>query len=340
MTETQVEDIIFSMDDSDFIDADYQVTTRETRKIQSEILQVIRQKAVLQKNTPTVPIGKGTKEWYVYVDLEGSPPIFDDNFLAKDEDENRKEELIFYPAYEHKNYRISMVDADQVAGSKFHRMTLPMQTIRNLTGLVSDYKEKILWRGYDIAGRANAAANPQGAIDTAVKGVLNTSGINTFHAGSGDAVITTVGDAVIGQGNAIVSLIADDFYGPYDYYITPGPYGRMIQNLNATTNLSDLQLMESAVDVNGKKFIKSLSVTKHLLPTIEASGTEANWAVIDPIDQNGNPTIMVGEAYPLSNLSDKGLEAGIAAKGMIIWAGVVGVLRPEAITWDENITYA
>lgn len=332
--------VYFTDSDSSWIDADYQVTSRETRKIESEIYEVIRQRSVLSKKMPTVPIGRGKKEWIVEIDVEPEGPKFDDNFLKEDQHVTRKEELTFYVPYMHMDYILSMVDADSVAYGGFHKMSLPAQTIRNLTGSIVEFREKVFWRGYDISGRDNAAANNQGTIDTSVKGILNTSGINTFHAGDGDAIITTVGDGLIGAGNAVASLVEDDYFGPYDMYATPHVYSKLITNANATSYFkSDLALIMAMKDGEGNRIFKSITPTKHLIPTVEASASEANLVVIDPKDVNGAPTILLGESYPVMNVPNRP-RAAVSASGKIVFAGVAGVLRPKAITWDENITYA
>ena len=340
MTERKADEVpIFSGNDSQWIDANYQVTPREYQSIQNRILKVVRQKAVAAKRMPSVKIPSGIKKYTIETIQEVTEPKFTDDFLKEDQMPIVKAEVDFYTAFMHHDYRISMVDQDASANSQFHSESLAQQTIGALTASISDYKEKVIWRGYDIAGRANAAAANQGVIDTDVLGILNTSGINTFNAGDGDAIITTVGDGVIGASNAVVSLVADGYYGPYDMYVTPGVWGKLLSNKNATTQASDLQLIAGMEDGNGNRLFKSINVTKHLLPTVEASASEANWAVIDPKDPQGGPTVVILEGYPIMGLSHSP-EAAIASKGKIVWSGCVGVLRPDAITWDENITYA
>lgn len=330
---------IFTLDDANWIDADYQVTSREEQKIQNYILKVNRQIAVAQKRIPTKKVPRGIKKYTIETISEVTEPKFTDDFLKEDQQPIVKSETDFYLAFMHHDYRVRMTDQDAVANSQFHSEPLAKQTIGALTASIGDYREKVIWRGYDIAGRANAAAANQGVIDTNVKGILNTSGINTFHAGDGDAVITTVGDMNIGAGNAVVSLIADDYYGPYDSYMTPGVWGRSMQNQNATTGLSDMKLIkENMIDVNGNQLFKSFNVTKHLLPTVEASATEANWVIIDPKDPQGHPTVVILESYPITNYTNS-QRAAIASSGKIVWSGCAAVLRTGAITWDENITF-
>lgn len=337
--ESEIKVPLFSGDDSEWLDASYQLTARETQFVKSEILGVVRQKAMIDKYIPRFPVPRGTKEYKVETVDEAEAPKFDDDFLTMDEHELRKSEATFYPVFMHYDYNVGMVNESSVANSRFHKMSLSAQTIRALTAGIMDYRDKVIWRGYDISGRADAAANNQGVIDTAVKGILNTSGINTFHAGNGDAVITTVGDGVIGASNAVVSLVADGYYGPYDIYVTPGVWGKLLSNKNATTQESDLKLIATMEDGNGNRLFKSINVTKHLLPTVEASATEANWVVIDPKDPQGGPTVAILEGFPISNIPNSPM-AAVASSGKLVWSGVSGVLRPSAITWDENITYA
>ncbi|GAH48843.1 unnamed protein product, partial [marine sediment metagenome] len=170
-------------DSSEWIDAEYQVTPRERNWIEKQIFEVSRQKAVAQLKFKTVQLGRGCKQWYVYTDVEPEEPVADDDFLTESQHEQRKSEDIYYPQYRHYDYKIAMVNSDAVKSARIHKMGLPQQTIRNLSGGIADYREKIIWRGYDISGRDNAAANRQGDIDSNTKGILNTVGINTFHAG-------------------------------------------------------------------------------------------------------------------------------------------------------------
>ena len=334
-----MEDAVFSGDDSEWVDASYQLTTRETRWVESKIYEVNRQRAIASKIFPTMKVPAGCKEYIIEIDDESESSVFDDNFMREDHDVSRKSENTYYLAYAHKDFRVLMTDADAVANAPFHKMGLPQQTIRNLTGTVAGDREKVFWRGYDIAGRDYAAANNQGLIDTSVKGILNTSGINTFNADGGStADITAAGDGPAGQGAAIASLVTDDFYGPYWHFMTPEVWSQLNVNRNATTGRTDLSIMLEAVDMFGNKMIQGIRVTKALLPTVEASGSEANWAVIDPKDQNGSPTIVLLEAYPLSALHTPPI-AGIQSSGKIVWAGVAAVIRPEAITLEQDIVY-
>ena len=121
--------------------------------------------------------------------------------------------------------------------------------------------------------------------------------------------------------------------------MTPEVWAKLLRNQNSTTGFSDLHMMSTLTDINGGKMIKSMNVTKHLLPTVEASASEANMVVIDPKDPQGAPTVVILEGYALSNLAHSP-EAAVASKGKIIWSGCAAVLRPEAVTWEENITYA
>ena len=180
---------IFSGSDSEWIDASYQVTARETQWIQNLILKVNRQKAVAQKRIPTKNIPNGTKKYTVETISEVTEPKFTDNFLKEDQMPIVKAEADFYLAFMHHDYRIAMTDAHAVANSQFHSQTLPDQTISALTASIADYREKVVWRGYDIAGRANLLAANQGVIDTNVLGIINTVGINTLRQAQVETVV-------------------------------------------------------------------------------------------------------------------------------------------------------
>ena len=332
------EPIYFKGNDADmmpWIDASYQVTAREFRFVEKEIYEVSRQRAVAGSFLPTKQIGRGCKEWIIEVEDEGEAPKFDDNFTRESLHEVRKQEKTFYPVFMHQDFKVNMVDESATINSKFHDMSLQSQTVRNLTGNMAEYREKVYWRGYDISGRANVSANRQGSIDTSSLGILNTSGINTFNAGDGDSTVTTAGDGMFTIANAAAALITDDFYGPYDIIFTPNIFSTLMANKNATTSRSDISLMNELTDINGAPMIRKMHMTKALLNAAEATATGSVCA-IDRKTPNGKPTVMLGEAFPLMYLP--GVQNPVFSKGSIIWSGIPGVLYPEADALDTGVT--
>lgn len=322
----------------EWMDADYQVTSREQEYISKKVYAVVRMKSVLPFVLPTVKIGKGAKRWLIDVSIEPDPPKYDDNFLTEDLDESRIEEKTFYPVYQHKDYHIAMTDQDSTINQKFFDMSLGTRTIRDFTGLMVDYREKVLWRGYDISGRGATAANPQGSIDHHVLGILNTSGIGAFDAGAGgDSIIADAGDAAASLAFGAADLIDGGYFGPYDMFFSPLVYKQFIANQNSTTHETDIQQLHRSTDIKGNKMLRNIDVSKHLIGAAETA-TTSNITLLDRRDPNGNPTIVIGEGYPISNLPFK--QHAMAQSGLIVWSGCVAVIRPAAVTQDAAVKYA
>jgi hypothetical protein len=316
-------------------DADYEVIPRERNFIHPTVQSVIRQASIAAKFLPSVPIDKGSKNWYVYTAVEPEPPKFDDNFMREDQTEIRRSESIFYPVYMHHDYKVFMTDNDAVASDGLHKMSLNKLTVQEVTKSIVDYKEKVIWRGYDITGRANAAANNQGIIDSSSLGICNTASINTFNAGDGDSVLTAAGDGLHTIGNGVEALVTDNYYGPYDFVMTPQVWAQYVKNHNATTDVADWENMSSQMDLNGSKLIKSAHVTKHLLNAAETTTTGAV-VLIDARRPGGGPSIMLGDMYPVSNIPMSA--SRMAYEGKVIWAGIPAVIDPNCIATDTGIT--
>jgi len=333
-----IDDIKFNDGEvSSFIDADYQLTGREVEHVSSRVFKVIRQKAVAQNLMPTIPLMKGAKTWYLYITSEQEAPRFDDNMNREAQNEVRKTEKTFYPVFMHSDWRLNQTDQDASSNSKYFNETLAETTMLDTVGLISDYKEKVIWRGYDISGRGNEVANRQGAIDSSVKGILNTASVGAFDAGAGgDSDIKDAGDgpATIALGGS--DLITAGFYGPYDVIASPEVYSCFLGNQNATTSKSDWQLMTEMIDTNGKKLLKSINISKHLIGAAESSTTGC-FVMLDTKTPNGGPTILIGEEYPVSHEMHRGLGPRLIG-GKAYWSGVSGVLYPTAITQDAAIT--
>jgi len=167
---------------TEWIDASYQLMSREVQSLDKIVYGVIRARKVANAIFPTIKIPKGSKKHTIAIEVEQEAPIFDDNFMREHVQEVRKSESDFYPAFMHTDFSLYMtdIDASRSIGSKFTKTGLKALTLRGATGNIIEYKEKVIWRGYDITGRALAAANRQGSIDTHVKGILNTTSVQDF----------------------------------------------------------------------------------------------------------------------------------------------------------------
>ncbi len=322
----------------DFVDAYYQLMTREIRSIDRHVYNVVRARGVVNKIFPHIKLPKGKKQHIVATEVESEAPKFDDNFLKEDLNEVRKGEATFYPVFMHHDFAIAMTDQDaSKSGNRFYDIDLKALTIRGLTANIVDYKEKVNWRGYNISGRAGAAANGQGLIDTNSKGIMDTSGILTMDVGAGsDSNVTAAGDGSFSIGTGVGDLVPYHYYGPYDFIMSPQVYAQLAANQNTTTHIHDIERMQSMIDLNGNKLLRNLDVTPYLNGTAE-SGANGSVIMFDRKTPGGEPTCVIGEEYPISHYPTSQNQLHI--KGKILWAGIPCVLRPTAFTMDESITY-
>ena len=317
-----------------FLDASYVLMEREIQSLDRIVYNVVRHKAVAQKMFPTVKIPEGMKQHKVAIEVEADPPKFDDNFLTEDLDEIRKEEKTFYPIYMHKDFAIDKVTIDASRSSNYYNLDAKALQLRGSTNTIVDYKERVIWRGYDIKGRSSA--NAQGSIDDNSKGILNTSNVQSFAAGAGaDANITAAGDGPASIGAAVATLVDDGYYGPYYFIMTPLVRSALGKNLNSTTHITDIERMQSMVDENGNKILRGMFVTPYLINATETSST-GSMVMIDPKTPMGEPTVVIGEVYPVTHYPTS--QNSLFIKGKIIWAGCAMVLRPKAITIETDIT--
>lgn len=321
-----------------FIDADYQLMTREIQSLDKIVYGVVRAKGVADKIFPHIKIPKGKRQHIVATEVEQEAPIFDDNFMKEDLDQVRKSETTFYPVFMHKDFALNMVDIDASRSDPtYYNVDLKALTLRGSVGTMMDYKEKIQWRGYNISGRAHAAANNQGLIDTNSKGIMDTTSVQTFDVGAGvDSNVTAAGDGPASVGLGAQDLVVYHYYGPYDFIMTPGVYAQLIANQNSTTHIHDIERMQSMIDLKGSKLLRNLDVTPYLKGTVETTSTGAV-LMFDRKTPAGEPTAVIGEEYPIAHGPTSQNQYGV--KGKVIWSGIPCVLRPYAFTMDEAITY-
>lgn len=318
-----------------WIDAAYQLMTREIQSLDKIVYGVVRAKRIAAKIFPTIKIPKGAKQHIIATEIEQEPPKFDDNFMKEDQDVVKKEETTFYPIFMHKDFTIYMTDID-AGRNKYYKTDLKALTLRGSVGTIVDYKEKITWRGYDISGRAHVAANPQGSIDHHSVGILNTTNVQTFDVGAGsDSNVTAAGDGPFSIGLGVGKLVPYHYYGPYDFVMSPGTYAQLAANQNSTTHIHDIERMQSMIDLKGNKLLRNLDVTPYLIGTAETTSTGAV-VMFDRKTPAGEPTCVLGDEYPISHIPTSQNPLGV--KGKVIYAGIPCVLRPYAFVKDEAIT--
>ena len=319
-----------------WIDADYQLMSREIQSLNKTVYGVIRQKSIAPKIFPTVKIPKGMKQYIVATEVEQEAPKFDDNFMKEDLHEVRKGETTFYPVFMHTDFQLYMTDIDASRNNSYYNTGIRALTLRGSTGTIVDYKEKVMWRGYDISGRAHAATLRQGDIDSNSVGILNTTNVQTFAAGAGgDADVGDAGDGPASVAAAMAAIVPYDFYGPYDFIITPLVYSALTSNQNPTTHIHDIERMHTMIDINGSKLLRNMKVTKYLLNTAETTSTGAA-VIFDRKTPAGEPTCVIGDEYPVAHYPTSQNALGI--KGKVLWAGIPCVLRPYAFAQETTIT--
>lgn len=313
------------------LDAQYLLNPQEVRSIDKDVRRVIYRSAVAQKIIPTVQIDRGKTEHRVSIAQEPSAPVFSKDFLPESMDKIGKAESIFYLLGISKDYFISMVDIDASRNSDYHRDKIDALHLREMTALIADYKERVLWRGCDILG-----ANP-GDIDGNVKGILNTSSINTFHGGDGDAVITTVGDGLYGLANAYKELIIDKMSPPFPTVMTPYVAAQLAQNINTTTLVSDLERIRGMTDIKGNQMISEIHLSDHLLNAAD-NGTASSWVFLAPKNNAGEDNVQIYESYPQWHYPITTNTLGI--QGKCLWMGGVGVIRANGVCLETSMTAA
>ena len=324
-----------------FLDADYILTPREIESIDQIVYNLVKWAEIAQKYFPTVPIQPGMRERHIYIEQEQDAPIFTDDLLAEDLDEVRKQQSIYYPVFMHKDFALTKVDIDASRSKNMFNIDAKQLTIRGTTNTIVSYRERVIWRGYDIMARS--AANAQGLIDTKSKGIMNadpqqsgSSTVNTFQAGAGaDDNITAVGDGVASVGLAMNSVIDDKYVGPYLLFISPLVKSQLVQNMNSTTHITDLERMQSMVDEKGNKILISMDTTPFLINKTETTSLGA-MVLIDPKTSLNEPTVAIGEEYPVTHYPTT--QNPLYIKGKVIWSGCALVLRPKAVSIAEAIT--
>lgn len=315
---------ISGMSDSFLRDAQYLLAPEELRNIDKDVRRVIFRSSVLQKIVPTVQIARGKTEHRVSIAQEPSAPVFSKDFLVESADKVAKSESIFYLTGISKDYIISMVDIDASRNSDYHRDKIDAIHLREMTALISDYKERVLMRGSDIAN-----ANP-GAINPNATGIINASGINTYTKQD----LGSAGDGQISVDLAMKELIIDNFQPPYAWIVSPYIVSQLALNRNATTSISDLDFCREMKDHHGNKVLSDIFISDHMETAVDV-GTNSASCFIAPKTNAGEDTIQIVESYPQWHYpltTNK-----LAIQGKCLWMGGVAVIRPKAICYENAI---
>ncbi len=323
---------------SKWVDADYALNPREILSLDRIVYGVVRHNAVLQKWLPTVAINKGSLKHELSIAVELSEPLFTKDFMKEDDDEVRKTAITYTLAAMHKDFRINMIDIDASRNQNYYNQTIESLNIREAALTIADYKERVLYRGFDILDRAKTAANPQGIIGTDVYSVINpptASGtINTFAAAGDNAGMNSAGDGPLSVGAAMASLIADEYYGPYVFQMTPDIYGQLAQNFNSTTHISDIERMHAMIDLDGNKILEGMDTTKYLIK-LESVADNGSMLMFQRKTPAGEPTAVVLESYPVAHYPTQHSSLGI--KGKVLWMGCEATLRASAFTLETDV---
>ena len=324
-----------------WVDSTYALMPREVESLDKIVYNVIRHRRIADKYFPTIPVPRGTRNRKIAIAEEMYEPIFDDDFLTEDIEVAKKTEHTFYLAFMHKDFRLNMIDIDASRNSKYYNISIEQLNLRETTKTIVDYRERVIWRGYDFLDKAKTAAGPQGLIDTQVQGIIGaTNGAgteNSFAAAGDNAGINSAGDGPLSIGAAMASLIADQYYGPYVFVMTPDVYGQLSQNFNSTTHISDIERMMAMVDLHGQKILEGMDVSHYLINTAvgDSSNSYGSMLMFQRKTPEGEPTCIILEAYPVSHYPIQMSSLGI--KGKVLWGGCAARLRDDAFTLETLI---
>lgn len=310
-----------------FLDAAYELHPMELRHIDKNVKSVIYSKAVAQKFVPTRQIPRGQIQHRFYKAVAPSAPIFSQDFLPESMDKVPKEEYTIDLVGISKDYFISMRDIDASRNSDYLNDKIDTLSVREITALISDFKERIIWRGEDIA-----SADPS-AIAGGLTGIFNDANVQSA-AGSlglgGDDDLTAAGDGPQAVGYLADLLLNQYFEPPFVLVMTPGVYGRFMKNIDTTTNLTDMERILSMTTKDKNSLLGGIYTTPHLGKTTD------ELCLIAPRDPAGNPTIEVVESYPVWHYPINTTSLGI--QGKILWMGASKVIRPNAVAVSDDVT--
>ncbi len=331
-------DLIIDSVPKSWVDAQYSLMPREVQDLDRIVYGVVRHRQIIQNYFPTVPVPKGVRYRKLTIAQELREPIFSDDFMTEDIDEVKKAEHTYYLVHMHKDFKLNMIDIDASRNQQYYNITIETLNIREAVKTIADYKERSLFRGYDILNPGKSAAIEQGLIDTDVAGLItSTTGDgtrNTFSAAGDNSGINSAGDGPLSIGDAMDSLIADQYYGPYVFWMTPDVYGQLAQNFNTTTHISDIERMQSMIDLKGNKILEAMDVSHYLIKAAAAADNGA-MEMFQRKTPDGEPTAVILESYPVQHHPIQMSSLGI--KGKVIWAGCAATLRLAAFTQETSV---
>ncbi len=323
-----------------WIDASYALNAREIESLDRHVYGVVRNLAIAQKYFPTIQIEKGARHREIQIAVELSEPIFTDDFLKEQLDEARKTVVDYWLAPMHKDFHVSMIDLDasrNIAG-KYTDITIDTLNIREATKTIADYKERVLWRGYDILNRARTGAHRQGIIDTRVYGLISppadAGSIGTFSAAGDNSGINSSGDGPLSIGAAMADLIPDIAYGPYVFIMTPDVYSTLAQNFNSTTHWSDIERMQGMIDLKGGKILEAMDVTHYLIKAA-AQADNGSMLAFQRKTPDGEPTAVILESYPVTHYPTQ--QSALGIKGKVLWNGAGANMRPTFFSLETSV---
>jgi hypothetical protein len=322
---------MFTDNFDDYIfDAQYRLLPRELENIDKDVRRVIYRNSVAPKIFGTKQIPKGRTSHKVAVAKQPSDPVFSMDFLPEAMDKVDKEYSTFYLVGISKDYFLSMVDIDASRNSEYSNTKVDTLHLREMTAMVADYREKVLWRGQDV----HTSSRENKSIVKDLVGIINTSGINTFVANGTAAKLGTAGDGSKGAADAFSELVVDKYDPPYDTVMTPHVVAQLAKNFNSTTHITDLERIRGMTDEGGQKLIRNIHISDHLLNAAD-DGSASAWAFIAPKAKTGEDTVQILESYPLWHYPITSNKLGI--QGKVLTMVGAAVIRPKAICFEDSI---
>lgn len=310
------------------LDAQYLLNPQEVRSIDQDVRKVIYRSAVAQKFLPTKQVDRGKRDHRVSIAQAPSAPVFSEDFLPESMDKITKVESTFPLTGISKDYFISMVDIDASRNSEYHKDKIDSLHLREMTALISDYKERMIWRGTDILG-----ANPE-AINPLMKGIVTAANILSFAADGALAELGAAGDGIKGTGAAYDQLVVNKQEPPFISVMTPYVAGQLAKNINSTTFVSDLERIRGMTDIKGTPMISQIHISDHLLKLAD-DGSASSWVFIAPKNNAGEDNIQIFESYPQWHYPITTNKLGI--QGKCLWMGGTGVIRASGVCLETGI---
>ncbi len=316
-----------SLNPFSYLDTQYTVHPREIEKIDGEVAAVMRAMAIADTLFENIDVGRGKLSEKIYTNKDPLEPILSKTFKAYQPGKEATVEQEIHFQGVHKDYEFGMVELDASRNGGFWNSDILERTTQEFTSMVQDFKERILWRGFDIR-TGNTIGN-----DPRVKGIVNWTGIQTQ---STTTDFTTVGNATTAIVDSIKQLKAYFFKPPFYVVCTPWVYIQLLKNRHTYSNKTELwEILNLGKEV-GQSLIAGVVTTPHLLKVDETTANGSMY-VIAPYDHKGRANIVIFESYPLWHYPlTLGTQIGVAGK--FAWMGSTGIRRVESIVGTTAIT--